>query len=87
MKTVFAQKYDSVVECERVTCAGFAVIVQGVSRQTEAVVGTGRALADVLTAVLRLHAQIHTCSGATQQVGEAAGPLSLPANPAAARHV
>lgn len=45
-----------------VTCACFPVIVQGVSRQTEAVVGARGALTDVLTAVLRLQTQIHTCS-------------------------
>lgn len=45
-----------------VTCAGFPVVPQSVSRQTEAVVGARGALTDVLTAVLQLQAQIHTCS-------------------------
>ena len=38
------------------------VIIQSVSRQTEAVEGARGALTDVLTAVVRLQTQIHTCS-------------------------
>lgn len=42
-----------------VTCTCFAIFIQSVSRQTEAVEGARGALTDVLTAVVRLQTQIH----------------------------
>lgn len=45
-----------------VTCTCFPIIIQSVSRQTEAVEGARGALTDVLTTVVWLQTQIHTYS-------------------------